>query len=152
MNTKIKQTLKLLLVVTLLVSLTGAAQVANVYICTGRYAKVYHSNKNCKGLDNCKGEVKLVSLETAKQQGKRACKLCYKKQRESPITKFRCLAMGNSGLWNLNSILPPILFYPVKHIFGLSWSKAGPRVSISIQFNNHNSIFRIKLTYFVSKY
>ena len=76
MNTKIKQTLKLLLVVTLLVSLTGAAQVANVYI---RYAKVYHSNKNCKGLDNCKGEVKLVSLETAKQQGKRACKLCYKK-------------------------------------------------------------------------
>lgn len=58
MNTKIKQTLKLLLVVTLLVSLTGAAQVANVYICTGRYAKVYHSNKNCKGLDNCKGEVK----------------------------------------------------------------------------------------------
>ena len=32
MNTKIKQTLKLLLVVTLLVSLTGAAQVANVYI------------------------------------------------------------------------------------------------------------------------
>ena len=54
-------------------------QVANVYICTGRYAKVYHSNKNCKGLDNCKGEVKLVSLETAKQQGKRACKLCYKK-------------------------------------------------------------------------
>ena len=66
MNTKIKQTLKLLLVVTLLVSLTGAAQ-------------VYHSNKNCKGLDNCKGEVKLVSLETAKQQGKRACKLCYKK-------------------------------------------------------------------------
>ena len=39
MNTKIKQTLKLLLVVTLLVSLTGAAQVANVYICTGRYAK-----------------------------------------------------------------------------------------------------------------
>ena len=79
MNTKINQTLKLLLVVTLLVSLTGAAQVANVYICTGRYAKVYHSNKNCKGLDNCKGEVKLVSLETAKQQGKRACKLCYKK-------------------------------------------------------------------------
>lgn len=76
---KNKQTLKLLLVVTLLVSLTGAAQVANVYICTGRYAKVYHSNKNCKGLDNCKGEVKLVSLETAKQQGKRACKLCYKK-------------------------------------------------------------------------
>lgn len=52
---------------------------ANVYICTGKYAKVYHSNKNCKGLDNCKGEVKLVSLETAKQQGKRACKLCYKK-------------------------------------------------------------------------
>ena len=68
MNTKIKQTLKLLLVVTLLVSLTGAAQVANVYIST-----------NCKGLDKCKGEVKLVSLETAKQQGKRACKLCYKK-------------------------------------------------------------------------
>ena len=97
MNTKIKQTLKLLLVVTLLVSLTGAAQVANVYICTGRYAKVYHSNKNCKGLDNCKGEVKLVSLETAKQQGKRACKLCYK-NREIPITKFRCLAMGKSRL------------------------------------------------------
>ena len=83
MNTKIKQTLKLLLVVTLLVSLTGAAQVANVYICTGRYAKVYHSNKNCKGLDNCKGEVKLVSWKRLNNKVNELVN-CAIKNRENP--------------------------------------------------------------------
>jgi hypothetical protein len=78
MKTKIKRTFKFLLMAALLVSLTGAVQVANVYICTGKYAKVYHLKRYCKGLDNCKGEIKLVPLDKAKNQGKRPCKLCYK--------------------------------------------------------------------------
>lgn len=48
-----------------------------VYICTGGSATKYHSRKTCKGLGNCKGEVKAVSMSTATSQGRTACKICY---------------------------------------------------------------------------
>ncbi len=47
-----------------------------VYICTGQYATAYHRNKNCSGLGNCKGEIKQVSLEYAKQKRRTPCKTC----------------------------------------------------------------------------
>jgi hypothetical protein len=51
----------------------------NVYICTGRYAKVYHTNRYCRGLKNCKGEIVKVSLSDAiKKYGRRECKECDK--------------------------------------------------------------------------
>ena len=46
------------------------------YICTGPYAKVYHSTSQCKGLNRCSGEIKKVSLEEIKES-RRACKICY---------------------------------------------------------------------------
>lgn len=78
MRKKLGHTLKLFLLISFLLSLTGAVEVTNVYICTGKYAKVYHSKKNCRGLNNCKGEIKYITLDQAKDQGKRACKICYK--------------------------------------------------------------------------
>lgn len=48
-----------------------------VYICTGPKAKVYHKYKDCKGLRNCSGDIKAVSLEQAKKS-RRACRICYK--------------------------------------------------------------------------
>lgn len=47
-----------------------------VYICTGPKAKVYHKYKDCKGLRNCSGDVKEISLEKAKRS-RRPCKICY---------------------------------------------------------------------------
>ena len=47
-----------------------------VYICTGRYAKKYHSRPNCRGLNNCRGGIKKVELEKIK--GHRSpCSICY---------------------------------------------------------------------------
>ncbi|HBD94139.1 MAG TPA: hypothetical protein DC057_08210 [Spirochaetia bacterium] len=67
------------LVLVLIFVLINSSQVAseeNVYICTGNYSKVYHSIENCKGLRNCKAEIKSVSLSKAKKMGRRACRIC----------------------------------------------------------------------------
>lgn len=65
----------------LLISLISIkiAQSQNVYICTGEYAKVYHSKSNCTGLNNCKGEIILVYQSDAinKYNLKRPCCVCW---------------------------------------------------------------------------
>jgi hypothetical protein len=49
----------------------------SVYVCMGKYAKVYHSTQNCRGLRNCKGGVIKVSYDYAtKKLGRRACEIC----------------------------------------------------------------------------
>jgi hypothetical protein len=53
------------------------AHVAMVYVCTGPYAKVYHSSPDCRGLNRCSGNIKKVSLKHAQQMGRRACEICY---------------------------------------------------------------------------
>lgn len=35
-------------------------------------------NKNCRGLGNCKGEIKQISLEEAKKKGRTPCGYCYR--------------------------------------------------------------------------
>ncbi|MDR3266895.1 MAG: hypothetical protein LBT24_04915 [Tannerella sp.] len=47
-----------------------------VLICTGKYATKYHK-KVCRGLDNCKGDIKKVTLSWAKQEGYGPCGYCY---------------------------------------------------------------------------
>jgi len=49
----------------------------SVYICTGRYSKVYHSSRYCKGLRNCRSEIIKVSIYDATHKyGRRACEIC----------------------------------------------------------------------------
>lgn len=50
-----------------------------VVICTGEYAKVYHSKENCTGLNNCKGEIIKVSQSDAVNRYKlqRPCCVCW---------------------------------------------------------------------------
>lgn len=48
-----------------------------VYVCTGGFAKRYHSTPNCRGLNNCKGDIVEMSVEKATQKGKTPCKICY---------------------------------------------------------------------------
>jgi len=47
-----------------------------VYICTGRYAKAYHFDPNCKGLNRCKAEIKVVALFEALVEGRTPCRYC----------------------------------------------------------------------------
>lgn len=49
-----------------------------VYICTGSSSYAYHANKNCSGLNNCKGEIKAVTIAEAEQQHRKPCKKCCK--------------------------------------------------------------------------
>lgn len=51
-----------------------------VYICTGKSSKRYHKTSKCTGLDNCKGEVKKVTLKFAEDKGRTPCKICYKQR------------------------------------------------------------------------
>lgn len=48
-----------------------------VYICTGGYSKRYHSTRSCKGLRNCGGSIKAISIEEAEQMGRTPCQLCW---------------------------------------------------------------------------
>lgn len=77
-----------LIVVFVFVSCSHSASVSNddssnnegsddVYICTGNYAKRYHSSSSCSGLDNCKGEIEEMSLSDAEDMGRTECSRCY---------------------------------------------------------------------------
>lgn len=69
------------ILLSLLISMSAIASTSTgsggVYICTGPKATVYHSRSNCRGLNRCSGEIKKVSLQTAQNEGRRPCKICY---------------------------------------------------------------------------
>lgn len=46
---------------------------SKVFICGVRGAKKYHYNENCRGLNNCKHEIKNVSISEAKGYGLTLC-------------------------------------------------------------------------------
>lgn len=48
-----------------------------VYICTGPSATTYHSTDECRGLNRCSREIKMVSIDKAKKMGRRPCRFCY---------------------------------------------------------------------------
>lgn len=49
-----------------------------VIVCTGKYSKRYHSSVLCKGIKNCKGSIKMITLNKAIESGKTACGYCYR--------------------------------------------------------------------------
>ena len=48
-----------------------------VYVCGGRYAKRYHNDEYCKGLQSCKGGIEIMTIEEAEDLGKTPCGYCY---------------------------------------------------------------------------
>jgi len=50
---------------------------SNIYICTGKYAKSYHSSQYCKGINACRSEIKTITLKQAVDLGRKPCKMCY---------------------------------------------------------------------------
>ena len=47
-----------------------------VYVCTGSYAKRYHTKQHCRGLQRCTGETMEISLQEAEEEGRTPCKIC----------------------------------------------------------------------------
>ena len=48
-----------------------------VYVCTGKYAKRFHCNEDCKGLQSCRGDIVVMSIEEAEDYGLTPCGYCY---------------------------------------------------------------------------
>lgn len=52
-----------------------ATPAATVYICTGEYAKSYHSDRDCAA-GSCKASVKAITQAEAERIGRMACRKC----------------------------------------------------------------------------
>jgi hypothetical protein len=48
-----------------------------VYVCTGKYAKRFHCDEDCKGLQSCRSEIVVMSIEEAEDYGLTPCGNCY---------------------------------------------------------------------------
>lgn len=46
------------------------------FVCSGRYAKKYHIDKNCRGLQSCKGTIRFITLREARGRGMQPCRMC----------------------------------------------------------------------------
>jgi len=49
-----------------------------VYLCEGPYSKVYHKSPECRGLARCSTRIFKVTLEEAKKENRRPCKIEYR--------------------------------------------------------------------------
>ena len=67
-----------LLALALLCGSATAKKIPKVFICTGKTAKAYHTNRNCEGLGNCRGEIKQIKMSKAVKQGRHLCNYCKK--------------------------------------------------------------------------
>lgn len=56
---------------------TEAREQQKVYVVLSTTAHVYHSKKDCRGLQNATHRIKQVTVEEAKKMGRRPCKICY---------------------------------------------------------------------------
>lgn len=70
---------QLLLILGLLFLSNTSTNEKKVYVCTGGWAKCYHYDRKCEGLNQCGGTIKEVSLEDAKKMGRsKPCGYCVK--------------------------------------------------------------------------
>ena len=66
--------MKKLILLSFILLLTSFNSVeSDVYICGAKGAKRYHFSKSCRGLNNCKHEIKKVTLKEAKNFGLTLC-------------------------------------------------------------------------------
>lgn len=64
---------KLILLSSILLLTSFNSVESDVYICGAKGAKRYHFSKSCRGLNNCKHEIKKVTLKEAKNFGLTLC-------------------------------------------------------------------------------
>lgn len=56
---------------------TKATLYDEVYVCTGKYAKRFHCDEYCRGLQSCRSEIVVMSIEEAEDHGLTPCGYCY---------------------------------------------------------------------------
>lgn len=56
---------------------TKATHYDEVYVCTGRYAKRFHCDEDCRGLQSCRSGIVVMSIEEAEDYGLTPCGYCY---------------------------------------------------------------------------
>lgn len=76
MKLKRRVTYKLRLLVIAQLFLLSCTQ-SSVFICTGRYAKAYHKNSECRGILSCKSDIKELSKDEAIKMSRTPCGYCY---------------------------------------------------------------------------
>lgn len=54
------------------------AETKEVWVCFGKKSHAYHSNKECYGIQACKGKVRRMSLGEAVYMGRTPCHYCHK--------------------------------------------------------------------------
>lgn len=52
-------------------------QYDEVYVCTGKYAKRFHRDQDCRGLQSCRSGIVVMSIEEAEDLGLTPCGYCY---------------------------------------------------------------------------
>jgi hypothetical protein len=71
----------------------------SVFICTGNYSVAYHSNSDCRGLNNCRASIISVNKEyAAYDKERRPCCICWK-------SNGGCITDDIGGIYN--KINPP---------------------------------------------
>lgn len=48
------------------------------FICTGPSSRAYHVDLNCYGLQNCSGDIEDMTVEEARDLGRKPCRYCCK--------------------------------------------------------------------------
>ena len=74
MKIKIPNSLKITVSILMIVLFSGFINSdTSVYICKGKYSKIYHYIKNCRGLYNCSTDTYKVTTSKAKLLGRTLC-------------------------------------------------------------------------------
>ena len=60
----------------ILISFVLCSYGQTVYVCSGGTTSKYHINKDCRGLSNCSGSIKITTVAAMTKQGRGACKIC----------------------------------------------------------------------------
>lgn len=68
----------ILLILFVLPLLSAGNSDTKVYICTGKNSYAYHCRIDCRGLKNCKAEVKTVTITEAQELKRKPCGYCYR--------------------------------------------------------------------------
>lgn len=50
----------------------------SAFICTGPSSRAYHVDLNCYGLQNCSGDIEDMTVEEARDLGRKPCRYCCK--------------------------------------------------------------------------
>lgn len=56
---------------------TPSSHYDEVYVCTGKHAKRFHRDEDCRGLQSCRSEIITMSIEEAEDYGLTPCGYCY---------------------------------------------------------------------------